>query len=97
MCHAIRDALRHRAVQRLVARRPRLFAGLGCNAHKPLVPPALRVLGEPDASLLRGAMAGAIWTALRAHTRGLQDSPLCPYRDMHVPEDEEHIFYDCPA
>ena len=97
MCHAIRDGLRYRSVQRLVARRPRLFTGLGCVANKQLLPPTLRGLVELDASLLRGAMAGSIWTAHRAHARGLRDSPLCPYCDGKVPETEEHIFYVCPA
>ena len=79
-------------MQRLVARRPRLFTGLGCAANKQLLPPTLRGLVELDASLLRGAMAGSIWTAHRAHARGLRDSPLCPYCDGKVPETEEHIF-----
>ena len=97
LCHAIRDALRHAAVQRLAARRPRLYQGLGVAANKQLVQPALRGLEELDAVLLRGAMACAVWTAQRAPARGLRGDPLCPYCDMGAPEDEEHIFYACPA
>ena len=97
LCHAIRDALRYAAVQRLAARRPRLYQGLGAAANKLLVQPALRGLEELDASLLRGAMAGAVWTAQRAHARGLRGDPLCPYCDLGTPEDEEHILYGCPA
>ena len=45
---------------------------------------------------LRGAMAGAIWTARRAHARGLRLDAVCPYCATGSTEDEEHILWACP-
>ena len=58
----------------------RRFGGTGLDA---LTPPC------------RGGMAGVVCMARQAHTRGPRDSPLCPYCDTGVPEDQEHIL--CPA
>ena len=96
LCHTLRDALRYAAAQRLAARRPRLYAGLGCGPNREIVRMALRNLTELDASLLRGVFAGAIWTAQRAHARGLRGDPACPYCTTGASEDEEHILWDCP-
>ena len=61
-----------------------------------MVQGALRDLHELDASLLRGVMAGAVWTARRAHARGLRVDAVCPYCATGAAEDEEHILWACP-
>ena len=48
-------------------------------------------------SLLRGALAGALWTADRAYRRGLREENRCPYCDKGVREDESHLLWWCGA
>ena len=50
-----------------------------------------------DRSLLRGVMAGAIWTADRAHGRGLRPDGDFPYCPREVREDEDHLLWRCVA
>ena len=52
---------------------------------------------ELDKSLLRGALAGALWTADRAYRRGLCEDDRCPYCDKGVREDESHLLWWCGA
>ena len=50
-----------------------------------------------DKALLWGWLTGALWTAARAHARGLRATPLCPYCSRQQEEDDEHILWACPA
>ena len=52
---------------------------------------------ELDKSLLRGVMAGAIWTADRAHRWGPRPDSDCPYCLQEVREDEDHLLWWCTA
>ena len=52
---------------------------------------------EPDESMLRGALAGAIWTPNGAHRQGLRPDDRCPYCPQGVWEDEEHLLWQCTA
>ena len=42
-------------------------------------------------ALLRGAMAGAMWTTAKVHVRDLQPMSRCLYYKKDVPEDEEQV------
>ena len=42
-------------------------------------------------------MAGALWTADRAHRRGLRQGDRCPYCDKGSREDEDHLLWWCAA
>ena len=96
--HIFREELRKRELLRVEARRPRLFVGMGGEINRGLTLAYLSHCdAELDKALLRGALTGALWTAVRAHERGLQPTRTCPYCDKRVPEDEEHLLWRCPA
>ena len=42
-------------------------------------------------------MAGALWTADRAHRRGLRQDGNCPYCSKGTREDEDHLLWWCAA
>ena len=70
--HILREELRKRELLRVEAKRPRLFAGMGGEIIRGLTLAYLSHCDtELDKALLRGALAGALWTAVRAHERGL--------------------------
>ena len=52
---------------------------------------------ELDKALLRGVLARALWTAVRAQARGLRATSTCPFCSAGVPEDEEHLLWRCSA
>ena len=56
-----------------------------------------RCTTELDRSMLRGVMAGALWTADRAHRRGLRQDGNCPYCSKGTREDEDHLLWWCAA
>ena len=57
---------------------------------------ALRVAStELEKSLLRGLMAGALWTAARVLGHGMQTNSACPHCGA-AHEDEVHVLWDCP-
>ena len=96
--HILQEELRKREPLRVEARRPRVFAGMGGEINRGLTLAYLSHCGvELDTALLRGALTGALWTAARAHERGLRPTRTCPYCDKRVPEDEEHLLRRCLA
>ena len=58
---------------------------------------ALRVAStELEASLLRGLLAGALWTAARVRGHNMRATSSCPgCGSQH--EDEVHVLWDCPS
>ena len=77
----------------LEKRRPRTFGGIGAHLDRMLTLSDVATCDtELDKSLLTGVMAGAIWTADRAHRRGLRPDSDCPYCPQEVREDEDHLL-----
>ena len=77
-------------------RRPVTFGGLGDRADGPACRAALCAAStELEKSLLRGLMAGALWTAARVSGHGMQTNSACPPCGA-AHEDEVHILWDCP-
>ena len=85
-------------MEALEKRRPRVFGGIGTRLDRELTLSELVCCAtELDKSVLRGAMAGALWTADRAHRRGLRQDDRCPYCDKGSWEDEDHLLWCCAA
>ena len=77
--HILGEELQKRELLRVEARRPRLFARMGGEINRDLTLAYLSHCDtELDKALLRGALTGALWTAVRAHERGLQPTRTCP-------------------
>ena len=78
--------------------RPRIFAGMGGEINRGLTLAYLSHRDtELDKALLRGALTGALWTAVQVYERGLRPTRTCPYCNKRVPEDEEHLLWRCQA
>ena len=92
--HLFQESLREYHLEALEKRRPRIFGGMGARLDRDLT---LRELAqcatEPDKPLLRGVLAGVVWTADRAHCRGLRQNDRCPYCDKGPREDEDHLLW----
>ena len=72
MEHLFRESLREYHLEAMEKRRPRFFGGMGAHLDEDLTLSELALCAtELDKLLLRGVMAGAVWTAERAHRRGL--------------------------
>ena len=96
--HLFREALRENQLTALEKRRPRTFGGMGARLDRTLTLSDIAACDtELDKSLLRGVMVGAIWTANRAHRRGLCPDGDCPYCPRGVREDEDHLLWRCAA
>ena len=94
--HRVRESLRCHASRQLEARRPITFGGLGDGADGPASRAAMRVAAtELERSLLRGLLAGALWTAARVRGHRMRDNSACPHCGA-AHEDEVHILWDCP-
>ena len=84
------------ASRQLEARRPVTFGGLGDGADGPACRAALQAAStELERSLLRGVMAGALWTAARASGHGMRTNSACPHCGA-AHEDEVHVLWDSP-
>ena len=78
--HRVRDSLRCHSSRQLEARRPITFGGLGDGADGPACRAALRAAStELEKSLLRGLLAGAMWTAARVSGHGTRANAACPH------------------
>ena len=94
--HRVRDSLRCHSARQLEARRPATFGGLGDGADGPACRAALRAAStELEKSLLRGLLAGAMWTAARVSGHGMRTNAACPHCGA-AHEDEAHVLWDCP-
>ena len=94
--HRVRDSLRCHSARQLEARRHATFGGLGDGADGPACRAALRAAStELEKSLLRGLLAGAMWTAARVSGHGMCANAACPHCGA-AHEDEAHILWDCP-
>ena len=94
--YRVRDSLRCHSSRQLEARRPVTFGGLGDGADGPACRAALWAAStELEKSLLRGLLAGAMWTAARVSGHGMRANSECPhYGAAH--EDEAHVLWECP-
>ena len=94
--HRVRDSLPCHSARQLEARRPVTFGGLGDGADGPACRAPLRAAStELEKSLLRGLLAGAMWTAARVSGHGLRANAACPHCGA-AHEDEAHVLWDCP-
>ena len=95
--YRVRDSLRCHAMRGLEARRPATYGGLGDGVDGEACRAALRVAStELEASLLRGLLAGALWTAARVRGHNMRATSSCPgCGSQH--EDEVHVLWDCPS
>ena len=94
--HRVRDSPRCHSSRQLEARRPVTFGGLGDGADGLACRAALRAASiELEKSLLRGLMAGAMWTAARASGHGMRTNSACPHCGA-AHEDKAHVLWDCP-
>ena len=91
--HLFLELLKEHRLEALEKRRPRIFGGMGARLGRELTLSELALselalcTTELDKSLLRGVLAGAVWTADRAHRRGLSHDDRCPY----------HLLWWCEA
>ena len=94
--HRVRDSLRCHSTRQLEARRPVTFGGLGDGADGAACRAALGAASmELERSLLRGLLAGAMWTAARVLGHGTRANAACPHCGA-AHEDEAHVLLDCP-
>ena len=95
--HRVRDSLRCHAMRGLEARRPATYGALGDGVDGEACRAALRVAStELEAFLLRGLLAGALWTAARVRGHNMRATSSCPgCGSQH--EDEAHVLWDCPS
>ena len=95
--HHVREELRSQMIAQLIQCRPRQFSGMHYTTNRCLVPQSILSLTcELKHSLLITIFAGGVWTALRAHQRGLRPSSDCPFCGKAA-ETEHHIFWFCEA
>ena len=93
-----RESPREHHLEALQKRRPRVLGCMGARLDRdPTMSELARCATELDKSLLRGVMAGALWTADRAHRRGLRQGDRCSYCDKGSREDEDHLLWWCAA
>ena len=95
--HRVRGSLRSHAMRGLEARRPATYGGVGDGVDGETCRAALRVAStELEASLLRGLLAGVLWTAARVRGHNMRATSSCPgCGSQH--EDEAHVLRDCPS
>ena len=95
--HRVRDNQRRHAMRGLEACRPGPYAGLGDGVDGETCRAALRLAStELEASLLRGLLTGALWTAARVRGHNMRATSSCPGSGSQH-EDEAHILWDCPS
>ena len=95
VCHRIRESQRFLALQALERRRPRTYGGLGGAVARDAVRHALTVAcNELELVLLRSQLAGATWTAARAHEHRIRTDPRCPHCGAPT-ETDEHMLWPC--
>ena len=95
MCHRVRESQRFSALQALERRRPRTYRGLGGAVQRDAVRHALTVAyNEPELVLLGSQLAGATWTAARAHEHHICTDPCCPHFGAPAKTDE-HMLWAC--
>ena len=93
--HNIREQLRSQQITQLIAKRPRQFAGMHYHTNRRLVCATIASFhSQQERSLLRTLLAGGLWTAVRAHQRGMITSQCCPYCQP-ADEIEQHILWEC--
>ena len=95
--HVFREAFRKCQLKALENRRPRTFGGMVARRlDRTLTLSDIATYNtELDKSLHRGVMAGARWTADRAHGRGLRPDGDCLYCPREVGKDEDHLLWRC--
>ena len=92
----MRDSLHCHAMCGLEARCPAPYGGLGDGADGGACRALRAASTELEASVLRGLLAGALWTAARVCGHNMQATSSCPgCGSQH--EDEAHVLWDCPS
>ena len=92
--HVFRETPRRQQLRKLEIRRPRLFGGMGANIHRALTLAHIANCdNELDRAMLRGALMGVLWTAVRAQARGLGPTNTCPFCSTGLLKDEEHLLW----
>ena len=94
--HRVRDSIRCHSSRQPEARRLVTLGGLGDGADGPACRPALRAASTKlEKSLLRGLLAGAMWTAARVSGHGMRSNSACPHCGA-AHEDEARVLWECP-
>ena len=94
--HRVRHRLCCHPSRQLEAQRPVTFGGLGDGADGPACRAVLRAASmELEKSLLRGLLAGAMWTAARLSGHGTRANSACPHCGA-AHADEAHVPWECP-
>jgi len=96
LMHRVRDPLRGQQLRKLYQHRPRQCDGM--RVLKDVLNKQLHKYPDGvEHTLLLGAIAGATWTADRAHLQGLRTVPQCQYREGCENVDEDHLSWRCSA
>ena len=94
--HRVWDSLHSHSSRQLEARRPLTFGGVGNGADGVACRAALRAAStEREKSLLRGLLAGAMWTAAGASGHGMGTNSACSHCGA-AHEDEAIVLRECP-
>ena len=94
--HRVWNSLCCYASRQLEARHPVTFGRLGDGADGLACRPAMQIAStELEKPLLRGLIAGALWTAARVSGHGMRTHSACPHYGA-AQEDKVHVLWDCP-
>ena len=94
--HEVREAARMVRWKAASSRRTDMV-GLTEGVDKDATNAAWRRSAGYEAGVLRGIIAGAVWTQDRLFRAGMKDTPLCPHCSAGVTEDLEHMWWGCAA
>ena len=96
--HDVRAALRMMLWDNASARRADM-RGLADGIDRDATNAAWRSLGGIVAGVIRGIIAGAVWTQDRRFRSGRfrEDTPVCPHCSTGATEDLHHLWWDCSA
>ena len=98
LMHRVQVALPGQQTRQLELSRPRQFEGMRGEVLKDVWNKQLSK--SPDGvvrTLILGAIAGATWTADRAHRRGLRTTAHCLYCESSIDEGKRHLLWKCSA
>eukprot|EP00660_Eupelagonema_oceanica_P019319 gene19319-biopygen17241 len=100
--HEVREATRLAAWRAAEERRGRYhddFAGIadGIDRAATMSLYGWKRLTGLERGFLRVIIAGGVYTQRRLHQMQLVKTPVCTHCDMGVEEDQQHIWWQCPA
>ena len=96
--HILREELRMEAWRAAAARRADM-QGIEAGVQREITTRLLEwgKLTPQEEGMLRAILAGAVWTTDRLHRAKLATSPICPHCCTGAVEDQEHLWWKCPA